>query len=73
LFGCEAEVYVLSALLSDLSAEHGREEAVRMVREQYAIRKPVTSQTAMTIGELFAKYGVGAADPQAFGERVQLA
>lgn len=72
VFGCEAEAACLSRYRTELLAEGMDEATVNITVREVALQGPVTSKQAKRIGELFAWYGIKAAEPQAFGKPVTI-
>lgn len=72
VFGCEAEAASIYRYKQELKDREMPADMIDRVIRKVALRGPVTPQGARLIGALFKKYGIVAAEPQAFGERVEL-
>jgi hypothetical protein len=71
LFGCEAEAATLERYWQDLESQGIDAAKAAQTVGRLAITGPVTTHSAGLIGQLFDRYGVGPAEPQAFGRRIQ--
>ena len=72
VFGCEAEAASLYKYGQELLQRGMPEAAAERIVRKVALREAVTPQSAGRIGALFRKFGIVAAQPQAFGEPVQI-
>jgi len=70
LFGCEAEAATLERHWRTLEAEGVDREQAAQIIGRLAITGPVTVHSAGLIGRLFDRYGIGTAEPQAFGRPI---
>jgi hypothetical protein len=72
IFGCEAEAAVISRYLEECRSKGISEAEILARGKELALNKAVDAQHVKGISNLFAKYGIRPARPQAYGRLVDI-